>query len=530
MIIALMGNDGSGKTTIAKELVKIFRSLGFEVVCKHEYEYAILKYLFRIVGLDKIESERRSMIIERRKSWKYCLWPFLVWLDIFLQYLYFKIFKRKAIVVLDRYPYDHYMSFEYLGYTLPLTKWLYLHFPKPDVGIILWVEPQIAYERKKDSHDYSLEYYEKQTRSYLKLARRLDIPAVNTSKELTQTLIEIIRNVVCLLYKRRKFEWLSKLSTLQLDFSNEIKRISIIIPTYKRNDKLSELLRSLKREIDSLDSSIWVEIIVVDDSRTKDAKNIVKRFASEFRENVSISSQWSGGDRYPSFCRNLGAKYARGDILIFIDDDNKLSGKVLQTVVTYLGSFPLIGMFGLINYDEKGNRWSVGGKLVKTPFSIITKNIKEIPNNYGKLVIVDYIPNFYAIPRKLFVEVGGFDDCFFPQGLEEVDLALRIWRKGRIVGVMVDKDSYITHMFGEVSKTPARPFRYFLRGRSRILLYHKHFRNLTSWKGIPDIVLRSIKTLMYKIPLRSRILLIQDYIRGVKEGLMLVERERNGFM
>ncbi|KUO42816.1 MAG: hypothetical protein APU95_02340 [Hadesarchaea archaeon YNP_N21] len=533
MIIALMGNDGSGKTTIAKELTNIFKDSGLEVIYKHEYEYSVLKFLFKIVGMGKIDQERRKMIAERKKSWKYYLWPFLIWFDIFLQYLYFELFRRKAIVVSDRYPYDHYISFDYLGCLMPLSRWLYLHFPKPDVGIVLWVEPQVAYERKKDTHDYPLEYYEKQTESYLKLAHQLDIPAINTNKEVGQTLIEIIMHVIYFLYKKGRFEWLFKLSALQLNSPSEIKKISVIIPTYKRNDKLSELLRSLKKEVENLESSIEAEIIVVDDSETKDAENVLKSFALEFRKGGSVSAQWSGGNRYPSFCRNLGAKHAEGDVLIFVDDDNKLSGKVLQTVVSHFSSSPFLGMLGVINYDEMGSVWSVGGKLIKTPFSVITRNFRKIPKNGIRLVPVDFISNLYAVPKKLFADVGGFDDRFFTQGMEEVDLALKIWKKGRIVGVAVNKASYTTHMFGGVSKTPDRPSRYFLRGRSRILLYYKHFRNLILWRCVPDIILRSIKTLTYKVPLKSRISLIQEYIGGVKEGLMLIKEDRergNGFM
>jgi thymidylate kinase len=192
MIIAFMGNDGSGKTTIAKELTNVFKEWGLKVIYKHEYEYSVLKFLFKIIGMDKINQERKKMIIERKKSWKYYVWPFLVWFDVSLQYLYLKIFRRNAIVILDRYPYDHYLSFDYLGYLTPLSRWLYLHFPKPDIGIILWVEPEVAYERKKSTHNYSLSFYERQTKNYLSLARKFQIPSFNTNKDKEQTVNEVV--------------------------------------------------------------------------------------------------------------------------------------------------------------------------------------------------------------------------------------------------------------------------------------------------------------------------------------------------
>lgn len=187
-----MGNDGSGKTTIARKLEKIFRELGFEVIYKHEYEYVLLRFLFKLIGKIKVEKARKEMLIEKRKSWKYYIWPILVWFDTLLQYLYFKIFKRNSIVILDRYPYDHYLSFKYLGYLTRLTEWLYLHFPKPDVGILLWVEPEIAYERKKETHDYSLEFYKIQTKRYLEFGKKKRIPTISTNKELKENLVEIL--------------------------------------------------------------------------------------------------------------------------------------------------------------------------------------------------------------------------------------------------------------------------------------------------------------------------------------------------
>jgi len=145
MIIAFMGNDGSGKTTIAREVANIFSDLGFEVRYKHEYEYAVLKILFQMVGAKKINRERKAMIVERKKSWKYNLWPILVWFDVHCSLFYFKLFKRKSVVILDRYLYDHYLSFKYLGYLTRFSEWLYTKCSlKPDIGFVLWVEPQIA--------------------------------------------------------------------------------------------------------------------------------------------------------------------------------------------------------------------------------------------------------------------------------------------------------------------------------------------------------------------------------------------------
>ena len=195
MIICLMGNDGSGKTTIAKALLRIFKDLGFEAIYKHEYQYTILRLLFRVVGKDRIDSERKKMFSESKVGWQNRLWPFLVWFDSCLSYFYFTFIKKKSIVILDRYLFDHLMSFKKLGYLTTASKWLFLHSPKPDAMLILWVEPQTAYERKRMSHDYGVDFYINQTRKYLLFSKSRGIKTVNTKNSVTGTINEIFESL-----------------------------------------------------------------------------------------------------------------------------------------------------------------------------------------------------------------------------------------------------------------------------------------------------------------------------------------------
>src|SRR5215217_7472574 len=55
MIIAFIGNDGSGKTTIAWQIHKFFTDLGFETIYKHEHEYVILRFLLKLLGRENKE-------------------------------------------------------------------------------------------------------------------------------------------------------------------------------------------------------------------------------------------------------------------------------------------------------------------------------------------------------------------------------------------------------------------------------------------------------------------------------------------
>lgn len=187
-----MGNDGSGKTTLAQATFDFFRDLGFETIYKHEYEYILLKYVFRLIGKKKVDDLRKEMLKTDKKSIKFSVWPILVWIDLFLQYVYFNLLKKKSIVILDRYPYDHYLSFKHLENLTNFVERLYLHFPRPDFGLVLVVEPELAFQRKKATHNYPLIFYRKQTQEYLNLAKTLKLPVISTHDEIKESLKKII--------------------------------------------------------------------------------------------------------------------------------------------------------------------------------------------------------------------------------------------------------------------------------------------------------------------------------------------------
>jgi thymidylate kinase len=195
MIIAFMGNDGSGKTTLARKTYNFFKELGFSVIYKHEYEYSILKVFLHFLG-KKHRNAKKEMIAGRSKSRIYYLWPYIVWFDLIVQYLYLRLFKRKSIVIFDRFLFDQYLSFKYLNLLTKISDWLYKHSPRPDILIILQVEPKIAFNRKRADHPieiYSLKFYERQTKAYVNLSCIFNIPVISTMTTVECSFREVLR-------------------------------------------------------------------------------------------------------------------------------------------------------------------------------------------------------------------------------------------------------------------------------------------------------------------------------------------------
>jgi glycosyltransferase involved in cell wall biosynthesis len=92
--------------------------------------------------------------------------------------------------------------------------------------------------------------------------------------------------------------------------------ISIIIPTKNRASVLEQCLHHLSKQ--DCESGSF-EIIVVDDCSTDGTADLVGRMVSTLPIPVRLFRQPEA--RGANAARNLGVKEARGDILVFLDDD-----------------------------------------------------------------------------------------------------------------------------------------------------------------------------------------------------------------
>lgn len=102
---------------------------------------------------------------------------------------------------------------------------------------------------------------------------------------------------------------------------------TIIIPSYESGDTIERCLQSLLNQ----NTKAAFEIILVDSSPNKDVDNIANRFPKvrliKLRDRT-----------YAGIARNIGAKQARGELLIFVDADIVLSDDWVENAIQYHGS------------------------------------------------------------------------------------------------------------------------------------------------------------------------------------------------
>ncbi|MCL5055510.1 MAG: glycosyltransferase [Firmicutes bacterium] len=198
--------------------------------------------------------------------------------------------------------------------------------------------------------------------------------------------------------------------------------ISVIIPTYNRASFLYSCLSDLSHQ--TLQKKKY-EVIVVDDGSTDDTKKICESYSHRLPLKYLRQEH---SER--CFARNLGIFAAKGDVLVFSDDDNRFPPDfLLQHLV-----------FHERNPDEEAAAlgymtWSSSLKMTPIMFYIVNIgqelfSCKGLEN--GQLLSYHYFWSGCSSAKKLFlVDHGVFNQNFTEDVcLEDLELGYRLSRFG----------------------------------------------------------------------------------------------------
>ena len=219
-------------------------------------------------------------------------------------------------------------------------------------------------------------------------------------------------------------------------------RVSIVIPVYNKIEYTLACLRSLGEHA----GDVPFEVIVVDDG-SSDATPA--RLA-----NV-------GGIRALRNARNLGfigscnagAEAARGDYVLFLNNDTVVTVGWLDALVRCIESAPDAGLVGAKLVYPDGRLQEAGG-IVFDDASGWNYGRFEDPNDprYSFRREVDYCSGAAILLRRdLFERLGRFDARYAPAYYEDTDLAFAVRAAG--LKVYVEPASAVVHFEGITSGT-----------------------------------------------------------------------------
>ena len=182
-------------------------------------------------------------------------------------------------------------------------------------------------------------------------------------------------------------------------------KISVIVPLYNQGQYLEECLVSISKS----DTPPEYEVVVVDDASTDNSLDVATKLQKKFGFRLVNNPNNIG---LPA-TRNVGIENSRGEYILPLDADDKVSSKALwkmyECIDDELGDF--IYCDAIAFGEEKGTI--------------------EYPN-----FLIDYfkrgnfIPSFSLFRKSDWEDVGGYDEKM-REGYEDWEFYLRLALNGR---------------------------------------------------------------------------------------------------
>ena len=225
---------------------------------------------------------------------------------------------------------------------------------------------------------------------------------------------------------------------------------SVVIPCYNAERFLAEAIESALAQTRPVH-----EIIVADDCSTDDSAEITRRYGVRY-----VRTPCNQG---PAAARNLGAAAATGELVAWLDADDRWEPQHCEIVIGLLDQFPeAANAFAAVRlFGTQENVWCPHSWLPEgQPFDAFWPSFRRT-----------IVPQMTAITRKsAFQAVGGYDPTRPIGGAEDYDLWLRMARRFPFVCTHAVTCNYRWHD-SQLSGNQARQLRDIYR--CRVKLWHQ---------------------------------------------------------
>lgn len=248
--------------------------------------------------------------------------------------------------------------------------------------------------------------------------------------------------------------------------------VSVIIVNFNGKNLLEKCLKSLMQV-----TYKKFEVILVDNNSTDESIEFVK---NNYPSIIIIKLDKNYGFAEPS---NIGAKNAKGEYLLFLNNDTKPTPDFISEMVDVLEKDQQIAICQSLLLQPNGEVDSSGdfidhlGRAYRT--KTIPKKVKPIFSARGASMLVR---------RNVFLELGGFDKKFFTS-FEDVDLGWRTWISG--YSVVITPTSIVYHKGGQTVQEMSSEIK-FHGVKNTLILSLANFETLFAIKSIFRLLLVSL--------------------------------------
>lgn len=195
--------------------------------------------------------------------------------------------------------------------------------------------------------------------------------------------------------------------------------ISVVIPTFNRA-RLAQ--RTVEFLLGLACHEQIMQIILVDDRSTDDS--VAYLSAQNFGPKVRVLTSSTKGR---AGARNTGIREARGDIVLFLDDDIRCARDLIGAHLrAHEEHAEPVAVQGRVLPDPESNA-TVWGEYEDRRFEKIHRLASASPTDAPYNC---FLTGNVSIPREALQRVGGFDESFAGYGFEDYDLGRRLRKHG----------------------------------------------------------------------------------------------------
>jgi glycosyltransferase involved in cell wall biosynthesis len=196
--------------------------------------------------------------------------------------------------------------------------------------------------------------------------------------------------------------------------------LSVVIPTFNRKDSLQKTLDGLARQALPADQ---YEVVVVSDGSTDGTDALLRQYAEAAPYVLRSIAQPNGG---PARARNNGIETARGEVVVFLDDDVEPAPEFLAVHAARHANQNDTVVIGPMLPDP-ALRWQEPAWIAWEHAMLEKQYTAWRTGEWDGCGPHHFYSGNASVRREHLVAVGGFDEQFPRQ--EDVELAVRLQKQ-----------------------------------------------------------------------------------------------------
>ena len=308
-------------------------------------------------------------------------------------------------------------------------------------------------------------------------------------------------------------------------------KISVIIPTYNREEHLKNCLSSLL-----IQTKKPLEILIIDNSDNFYSKKLVNFFEEQFKLKDILIYNFKNSINSGALARNLGVLKAKGDLIAFLDDDVLLDSNYYEEIEKVFLKYPdALGVHGynkLINeaYQKMKNSFSESllDKFMK--FFMISSYYEEsksrvlpslcvtspIPTSFKSIVQSQWVSTCAGVFSKKVFSKFHFDDQFMKYSWNEyIDFSYSIFKENQKSLFVTPQAKYIDVATND-GRMPPKELIYMSEVYDMYIFLRRFemtYKNIAiyAWSMFGRVIFNVIKILI-RYPNRIKLILDSLYV------------------